>query len=216
MTALLEKDLRLLLVRKSAILIFIVIGVVFTWEFSSSFSGAYLTMLGALLALSTLSYDDTDNCMEFLFTLPCTRKQYVIEKYLFVYGISLLAGLIAIVIIIGSGIIQGTTINALTFVEIIASEIPILVATGGILIPLQLKFGLEKSRNVLLALIGCVFVVAYTFAKIADIGSVLESLVVTLDTMNPVGIIIGLVVILAILSAGSMMASMRIVENREF
>lgn len=216
MTALLEKDLRLILLRKSTLVIYLIIGVVFTGEFSSSFSGAYLTMLGTMLALSTLSYDDSDNCMEFLFTLPCTRKQYVIEKYLFVYGFSFVAGLIGIAIIVAASLVKGDPVTAEMFVEVIASELPILVITGGLMIPLQLKFGPEKTRMVLIAVIGMIFIAGYMVSRITGAENFLKKLTETLDAMNPASVAIVGVGVLVVLSVISMMISVKIMDNKEF
>lgn len=216
MAALFEKDVRLLLLRKSTLFLFLIIGVLFTWEFSSSFSGAYLTMLGTLLALSTLSYDDSDNCMEFLFTLPCTRKQYVMEKYLFVYGISFVAGILAIVIIIVSAMMKGIPVTASTIIEAIVSELPILVMTGGIMIPLQMKFGPEKSRMVLLALMGFVFAPAFMISKITDVDSILNYIADAANSMNSLKLMIVGGIILIMLSLVSIFISMKIMENKEY
>lgn len=43
-----------------------------------------MTMFGAMIAVGTLSYDETDNRLAFLMTLPGDRKTYVREKYLFI------------------------------------------------------------------------------------------------------------------------------------
>lgn len=216
MTALLEKDIRLLLIRKSTLFLFLIIGVVFTWEFSSSFSGAYLTMLGTMLALSTLSYDDSDNCMQFLFTLPCTRKQYVMEKYLFVYGFSFVAGVLAIAIIIVSGMTKGMPVAADTLLEAVASELPVLAVTGGLMIPLQMKFGPEKSRMVLLSLIGLVFVAAFMLTKVADADSLLKNIADVANSANPLKLLIFEMIILISFSIISFFISMKITENKEF
>lgn len=40
-------------------------------------------MICSMFSLSTISYDEFDNGNAFLFSLPITRKGYVIEKYIF-------------------------------------------------------------------------------------------------------------------------------------
>lgn len=215
MKTLFEKDLRLILLRRSTLFIFLVIGVIFTWQFSDSFSGAYMTMLGNLLALGTLSYDDNDNCMAFLFTLPCTRKQYVMEKYLFVYGFSFLAGLIGMAIIIISNLVSGNPITILKLAEILASELPILFAVGGIMIPLQLKFGPEKSRIVFLGIFGVIAIALYALSELSPSVNLLGNLVKTLDAMNPVAVTLGLAVILAAMTIISFIITTKIMENKE-
>lgn len=216
MMALFEKDLRLIFIRKSAIYIYLLIGAVFTWEFSSSFSGAYLTMLGTMLALSTLSYDDSDNCMEFIFTLPCTRKQYVIEKYLFVYGFSFIAGLIGMMIIIISSFIKGVPVNATMFMDTICSELPILAITGGLMIPLQLKFGPEKTRIILMLMLGVIFILGFLLTKLPGTENIYESTATLFNSINPISLLILLVVILIIFGIISVFVSMKIMDSKEY
>lgn len=43
----------------------------------------YCTMFGMLFTVNTISYDEFDHGYLFLFTLPVTRKDYVLEKYVF-------------------------------------------------------------------------------------------------------------------------------------
>lgn len=216
MTTLLEKDFRLLLLRKSTLFIYLVIGILFTWQFSSSFSGAYMTILGTLLALSTLSYDDSDNCMAFLFTLPCTRKDYVKEKYLFVYAVSFVSGLIAILIIIAANMVQRLPFTSMTLLEIILSEIPIVLVTGGIMIPFQLKFGPEKARIVLFGIFGVIALFVYAMILIEAVGNPIHSMVNTLDHMNAMPLVLGLVAILALLTVISYLITLRIMEKKEY
>lgn len=216
MRALFEKDIRIVLMRKSTLLIFLVIGVIFTWSYSNYFSGAYLTMLGTMIALSTISYDDADNCMAFLFTLPCTRKQYVLEKYMFVYGFSFLAGLTGLVIIVVSSMVKGEMVNEVVIIETLASEIPILVITGGIMIPLQLKFGSEKSRIILMSLIGIVLIIGVIATKNDRIKSLVDYLDNTLNSNTPIGALLVLIIILIILSVISVCISGRIVDRKEY
>lgn len=216
MRALFEKDFRLIMIRKSSLLIYLIIGVVFTWSFSGSFSGAYITMLGTILALSTISYDDADNCMEFIFTLPCTRRQYVIEKYLFIYGFSFVAGLIGLVIIIAASFLKGVPINESMILEIAASEIPILIITGGLMMPLQLKFGAEKSRVVLLILFGIGCVIVFAASKMTNAKSLLIGISDTLNSVNPVSLVVISGIILIAFALVSALISVKIVENKEY
>ncbi len=216
MKALFEKDLRLILIRKSTLVIFLVIGVIFTWSFSSTFSGAYLTMLGTMLALSTISYDDSDNCMSFIFTLPCTRRQYVLEKYIFIYGFSFVAGLVGLLIIVVSSLAMKNPVNEVLIAEILSSELPILVITGGLMIPLQLKFGPEKSRIVLLSLMGIIFAAGYLLSQLAVVGHVLGSIRDAMDNVNPIAAFAGLLGILILLTAVSIMITTRIMDNKEY
>lgn len=216
MRALLEKDIRLILIRKSTIFIFLVIGLVFSFSFSDASSSAYLTVCGLILALSTLSYDDSDNCMEYLLTLPCSRKGYVVEKYIFIYGTALIAGLIGTIIVVISHIMSGTPVESMMLIETIVSIFPVMVFVGGFMIPLQLKFGPEKTRIVLLAVFGVVFLLAFAISSVQSAKNIYESLILALETMTPFVIAIIAVIVAIVLSAVSLIISMRVVEKKEY
>ena len=83
MRGLIEKDLRLTISRKQTLLIFFIMALVMGMTMDGTFIVGYLTMLGAILAVGTISYDEFDNGYAFLMTLPFERKTYVTEKYLF-------------------------------------------------------------------------------------------------------------------------------------
>lgn len=216
MRALLEKDIRILLLRKSTMVIFLAIGILFTWSFSEYFSGVYLTILGSMLAYSTISYDESDNCMAFLFTLPCTRKQYVVEKFVFVYGVSVVAGLVGLVISIVSGIVGKAAIGKTGVIEILASEILILTLAGSLMIPLQLKFGAEKSRIVLVSIYGVCLIGVFLASKSAIFGGLVYRIKNLLDNSSPIAMLIVLLAVLIIITLLSILATIRIMEGKEY
>ena len=168
MKGLLIKDFKLLKNQKQ---FFLIIGLI-TFMFlvtndSPYFTITYATMMFSMFTMSTISYDEYDNGAAYLFSLPISRKGYVAEKYLFGVLTSFLAWLI---------------VTALDFVFVMVRKLEIepqelgvvsvvaLVVAGMILaisIPLQLKFGAEKSRMAFFAVFALAFVVALVFVKIA-------------------------------------------------
>lgn len=92
MKGLFIKDFRLLNTQKSGLLLMCVLAVFMTiyidWDIS--FLISYLAVFSCTIGLNTLAYDRFDNGYAFLFTLPITRRQYVIEKYLFALCIPLI------------------------------------------------------------------------------------------------------------------------------
>lgn len=90
MKGLLIKDFKLLKTQQKFFLLvlFIAIAVEMFSGSSSSFLIGYLSFMAILFTLSSISYDEFDNGNAFLFSLPITRKSYVIEKY----GLGLILG----------------------------------------------------------------------------------------------------------------------------
>lgn len=216
MRALLEKDLRLIFLRKSTLFIYAVVGVVFALTFPGVYGGTYVTVLGTILAISTLGYDDSDNCMAFLFTLPCTRKQYALEKYLFVYSFSLVSVGIGIAIVTVVALWKGEPIDSVMPLEILIVGVLSLVLTAGTMIPLQVKFGLEKSRMALMVLIGVVIATVFPLSQIKGAEYVLEGVVSALNAANQTTLIAGLMGVLILFSAGSLWITMNLIEKKEY
>lgn len=84
MKGLLIKDFKLLKGQKQFLAAVLVVTIVFmTTNTSLSFIISYITVMMGMITLTTISYDEYENGMGYLFTLPVSRKGYVREKYLF-------------------------------------------------------------------------------------------------------------------------------------
>ena len=84
MKGLFVKDLKLLKNQKSFILIFAAVIIIYLFtDITAMAAIGDATFVGTMFVMSTISYDEYDNGNAFLFTLPFSRKSYVVEKYLF-------------------------------------------------------------------------------------------------------------------------------------
>lgn len=154
MKGLLIKDCQLVFQRRQTLVIFLLVCLVTGFSIGGSFIVGYMAFLSAIIALSTISYDDADNGMPFLMTLPVSRKTYALSKYV-LGGIFCTGGwLLAIAMMLGINAVKGVppepaeeTISSLVF---LAMGFLVL----DLMIPLQLKFGAEKSRIVMLVVFG--------------------------------------------------------------
>lgn len=138
MRGLLEKDIRLLLHSKQTFLCFIALVIVLGVTQKNPFIVGYATFMMAAFLVSTLSYDEMDHGLAFLFTLPIDRKMYVREKYLFCMGGAVITWFIALILYFAV-LTVNHTLKGLAF-------LPIAILFLSLLLPLQLKFGVEKSR----------------------------------------------------------------------
>lgn len=119
------------------------------------------------VAISTISYDSMDNGNSFLFTLPVRRKDYATEKYFFVCGFGAVS---ALIVAIACGILllvrkSEMTADAFGVETMICLLIVLLLAD--LLVPLQIKFGAEKSKIVILATVG-ILVLGFEIMKNLD------------------------------------------------
>lgn len=215
MLGLIEKDLRLTLVRKQTFLVFIVVALVMGMSMDGTFVVGYLTMLAMILAVGTISYDEFDNGFAFLMTLPFARKTYVKEKYLFCFLMSVAAWCVGIVLYYILGLIRGSGAAPLEELPMLITLIPVLYLTSAIMIPLQLKYGSEKSRIVLFILFGLIAVLIIVGKQALDGASFLTGLVQVLNRTSPTIILAVLAAVGIVAAFISYLCSVRILENKE-
>ena len=81
MTGLLMKDLMMLKCQKQFFFVMGVVGLMFLVIYDNpTLVFGYLTIMFSFIPLTTLAYDDADNGSAYLFTLPVSRKGYLVEK----------------------------------------------------------------------------------------------------------------------------------------
>ena len=76
MKGLFVKDIELMKQQKQFFIMVVVMGVILNLagSVSVSFAAGYFTIVTAIFAITTISYDEFDNGLAFLMTLPVTRK----------------------------------------------------------------------------------------------------------------------------------------------
>lgn len=170
MKGLLTKDFRILAGQKRYFTIIILIALIFLCSGQpAQIIVGYCTMFGMLFTVNTISYDEFDHGYLFLFTLPVTRKDYVLEKYVFMmlcgggfWAVSAAAGFVA-------DYIRGDVVSLLEWLMpmfLILLEMTIFLA---VMLPVSLKYGMEKSRTATMIL-GFAVLGAAIAAKEASAG----------------------------------------------
>ena len=216
MLGLLEKDFRLTLTRKQTMLIFFLLALIMGFSMDSSFLIGYLTMLATIIAVGTLSYDEFDNGLTFLMTLPFDRKTYVIEKYLFSLIMAAAAWLIGTVLAFIGSFFRHAPVNLIEELPMFLSLIPALFLSAAVFIPLQLKYGSEKSRVVLFLIFGVIAILIGANSFLSPSENPLAKLTGLLDSMSPILVLAAITVICALLYLLSCLWSIRIMEKQEF
>ncbi|HEY5556892.1 ABC-2 transporter permease [Acetobacterium sp.] len=167
--------------------------------------GIIIIML-AMMVITTISYDDLAKWDTYALTMPVTRKEMVLSKYL-VLGILTISGAILSLIV---GII-GTMIVGRSFsmeiLAIIGVVLLIALVFGSVMLPLIYKFGAEKARLMLMLCflipMGIIFLLEKT------------NIPIPIDA-NPwmyLSLLIGFTLVGLILSYG---LSLKIYEKKEF
>lgn len=215
MTGLLIKDLKLMTTQKSALFMtggIAIILVISTENFS--FVITYLTIIGVMYTMNTLSHDSFDNGNAYLFSLPITRKGYVAEKYVFGFlggtlGLTGAALCFAVNAVKGSVSFEEILVNAFV-------ALPLMMFLLGFLLPIEIKFGAEKAR-IMIMIVTCLFfvtglaVVKAGNALHIDLASWFKQIENRLELAAAVSLAAG-VIILGI----SCIISVRIINKKEF
>ncbi|MCI8890030.1 MAG: ABC-2 transporter permease [Eubacterium sp.] len=172
MKGLLMKDLKLLKNQKSFLVIVAVMCLVLLFRGQSPvFVMSYMSVMVTILTTTTVSYDEMDNGMNFIFTFPISRRHYVLEKYLF--GVLMMTG----VIVAGSAVsmavlaTQSVTYDTQECIVGIFGALLSSVLFLAMMLPVQLKFGSEKTRIAMLILVGGVVLAAYAIRQLARLFS---------------------------------------------
>ncbi len=217
MRGLIEKDLRLTLARRQTLIIFFVMALLMGISMDSSFIIGYLTMLAAIVSVGTISYDEFDNGFAFLMTLPFDRKTYVREKYLFSLILSAAAWCIGAVLYCIGSLIRHNAINLTDELPVLLAILPVLYLSAAILIPLQLKYGAEKSRLVFFIIFG-VIALLLIGAKNYFNGSyrITAALTRVLNDMSSVVVLVVLTALCTIIALISCLISIQIIKKKEF
>ena len=221
MKGLLVKDFKILMNQKKFMIMFCLVAIVLSFSMDSSFIVSYISMIGTILTLSTISFDYQDEGYSFLMTLPIRRGDYAIGKYAFtVLGLACFWG-VSIVLQFASFFIQG---HEFDLAETLLADIcllPLFIFVAAVLIPIEIKFSPEKVRVVMFLFFGIVLVIAMggkaLLEKLHDnTGIEFVSKLEALDSVNPLPLIMGVFAISVIMLAVSMIISIRIMEKREF
>ena len=216
MLGLIEKDLRLTLTRKQTLIIFLAIALFMGISMDGTFVIGYFTMLATIMSIGTISYDEFDNGFAFLMTLPFERKTYVREKYLLSLLFVAAAWSIGTILYCIGSVVRHNTAALADELPVMPVLIPLFYLAAAIMIPLQLKYGAEKSRLALAVIFGIIAAVIYGSTRLLDGTNILSRLAMTLESISPVIALVALSGICIIVSYVFYLLSVRIIEKKEF
>ena len=218
MKGLLIKDVKLMLGQKKFFVVVVGMGIFFALSNENPLSGvSYITMLLSIFTLSTISYDEFDNGMAFLMTLPMERKTYALEKYVFAALVSLVSAVATSLLAFIYGVVAKVPVD---MTEVIGVACVIVMLSWWILsvtIPLQIKFGSEKGRMAMIIAMGMIFGAAYVLARgLSSSGVDMSGVIVFLTSLEPWQIVAGAVVATVIVLIISYSICVRIINRKEY
>lgn len=218
MKGLLIKDVKLMLGQKKFFLVVVGMGIFFMFSNANPVSGvSYITMLLSIFTLSTISYDEFDNGMAFLMTLPIERKTYALEKYVF-------AGLVSLISAVGTSLLAfvlGEVMDVpVDMAEVIGVACVIVLLSWlmlSVTIPLQIKFGSEKGRFAMILAMGIIFGTVFALAKgLSSAGADMSGVILFLDSLEAWQLVLGAVLVTALILVISYLSCIRIINKKEY
>ena len=218
MKGLLIKDLKLMLGQKRFFLVVVGMGIFFMFSNANPVSGvSYITMLLSIFTLSTISYDEFDNGMAFLMTLPVERKTYALEKYVF-------AGLVSLISAVGTSVLAfvlGAVMDVpVDMAEVIGVACVIVLLSWlmlSVTIPLQIKFGAEKGRIAMILAMGGIFGVVFAVAKgLSSSGADMSGVILFLDSLEAWQLVLFSVLVTVLVLLASYTVCVRIINKKEY
>lgn len=218
MKAMLIKDWKLMKGQKQFGLILCVFLAVFVViNDNLGFLISYMTLMTSIFSISTVSYDEYNNGMVYLLALPISRRKYVEEKYLFCLLTSLIVSVVSLIVTLGIGIVRSTNATSEDLVISAAAALGIGVLICGFMLPIQLKFGPEKSRIAMAVMGAAIFAIVYVMVWIGKrMGTDMENVLQNFNNLSEGVVAVSAVVICLAVLLISMFISVYVMEKREF
>ncbi len=218
MKGLLIKDLKLLKNQTNFFITICVIGILLmVMQGNAIIPISYGTLMFSMFTLSTISYDEFDNCSAFLFTLPVTRKQYVLEKYVFGILVAVVPWAVSIVVSVVYQTIKNPGEDLLELLMTALVMLCFALAFLGLTLPVQLKFGADKGRMAMFGVMGAIVVVGFVIGFVLkSLGIPLEEIISNLTTIGLAGLIGAAMVFCGILWMISYSISLKIIMKKQF
>ena len=224
MKGLLRKDWGIIALNKRFFLVVLLMALFITFSGTdATFIQTYLAFMALFMVLNSISYDEMDNGMAYLMSLPVSRKTYVKEKYLL---ICICVGVVSILGSVLAFFINSTKTSPVAIEELGLSFLISLISTlifSAILLPMVIKFGPDKGRIAIGIVCAGIFGSILLLGKLKDVFLLKDKLnrvdtAVTafVDGAGPVVMTAATVLICAAVLLTSYFFSTRIMQKKEF
>lgn len=223
MKGLLRKDFTLIMEQKIVFLTMCIIAMAISFmgengeSFAKGFINSYITCIAAVVGMSTISYDESDNGLLYIMSMPVNRKMYVSSKYLISMIMAFLGAVIStilnVMISVGSG--ESIELNDMFLATAAVLSIGILIFSIGI--PGYLKFGPQKGVVIMIVVIMGIIAICFGLSKLLVMAGIdLEEILTNLSNIENgafAGLLLVVAAICALISYG---ISQKIMAKKEF
>lgn len=224
MSGLLMKDFYLIMANKKMYAVFALIAICFASigkGESATMAVTYFTMILGMSVLSTITYDEYDHSIVHLMTLPILRKDYAIEKCIFSFLSLLCSWIIGLTMITATLWIKGVAIEWNSWILSNMAILFIMSLLVAVMIPIQIKFGGENGKMVVIGVILVTFIIAFGISQLLvylkiDLEAVFHHIERLMTETHIVPLVSVGLVAMVILFALSGLVSFHIVRKKEY
>ena len=224
MSGLLMKDFYLIMANKKMYAVFALIAICFASigkGESATMAVTYFTMILGMSVLSTITYDEYDHSIVHLMTLPILRKDYAIEKCIFSFLSLLCSWIIGLTMITATLWIKGVAIEWNSWILSNMAILFIMSLLVAVMIPIQIKFGGENGKMVVIGVVLVTFIIAFGISQLLiylkiDVEAIFRQLEQVMDKTHIVPLVSVGLVAMVILFALSGLVSFHIVRKKEY
>lgn len=162
-------------VLKTAAIIAVLFSIFAIMSGNIMFAAAYIEVLFVLMVPINIFYADEKNKWEqYAFTMPISKKQYILEKYVFFLIAQLSGYILSYIIVLCAYLYNKTSVDNDIFAMInVVSAISMFVPTLGI--PILLKWGTEKGRIAIIAMMLIPFIIIKALESSQKLTVVLDT-----------------------------------------
>lgn len=225
MTGLFVKDFYLLKeMKRFVVLVAIMLIVLYVGSDNASAAASaifgYLMVMLSLMSIVTISYDEMNNGMPFLMSLPVSRKKYVMEKYAMGILMTIAGWCYCLVLISVISIVTGNSVHLnrdFLFQCLIFMEIGFFMLS--LSIPVQFQFGGEKGRIVCIVIMMALFfggTMILRWLKEIDASMVKEKMLLFGKWLEQGTGILCIFPVVVLIMGISFLISYRIMRRKEF
>lgn len=218
MKGLLIKDIRLMANQKQFFLALGGVCILFLAIYEDPlFTISYMMIMLSIFTISTINYDSVDNGSAYLFTLPISRKGYVLEKYVFGILTTLSSMFIVVLLSLAVMVIRHLSFDPNEWLTVTLVSILFVTIVLAVAIPVQFKFGAERSRMVMIAAMLIIFLFIYLLTKyFSGMGTDIDILIENVMKLARIGIVLVVLAACAVIYVISCAVSVKIMEGKEF
>lgn len=207
MIGMVYKDFLVLRKQISYYLVFLVIyaGLVIAGVFGPAILPAIVVVIGMMLPMSSISYDDMARWDKYAASTPAGRRGMVTAKYLFSLLSLIVIALLVLVLTSVLSLLNIMTVDPLEMLFTTLACIGVAMLLDAVIIPLLLKFGAEKSRTISMIIFVAIFGGVFLISSVLEKGGALP--------VPPMWLLNALPIVLAIVTIGGLAISYFIAQG---